>query len=418
MEKENKCLEYKESSTKNYLKTVSAFANYRTGRIVFGVTDDYKINPIWNSKFFKEDVENQINDSIKPQPEYSLSDNDDRTVTLTVYKGQNPPYLYHGKAYKRNDTSTIECDSLELRRLVLIGKGIDYEELASKEQNLSFTLLEKKLKETMRLQEFSLDTLRTLELYKDESGYNNAAMLLSDENGGPGLDIAVFGENENLIKERYTFAGMSLIAQYFSAIEVFERYYSYEVIEGALRKRKVLLPEEAFREAIANAIIHRSYDVKGNAKISMFPDHILVCSPGGLPYGISEEQYIDGDFSVLRNPIIAHVFHRLRIVEAFATGIGRIKSLYANSYSRPSFAIKEDSVGVALPLLKKEADLSPNERMILSKMHVDDAYSRAELERLMPLGKASMIRAINGLLEKGVLVKKGRSSKTFYIREK
>ena len=306
---------------------------------------------------------------------------------------------------------------MKTRRIFFIG-CVDYEELSSKEQNLSFTLLEKKLKETMKLQEFSLDTLRTLELYKDESGYNNAAMLLSDENGGPGLDIAVFGENENIIKERYTFAGMSLIAQYFSAIEVFERYYSYEVIEGALRKRKALLPEEAFREVIANAIIHRSYDVKGNTKISMFPDHILVCSPGGLPYGISEEQYIDGDFSVLRNPIIAHVFHRLGIVEAFATGIGRIKSLYANSYSRPSFTIKEDSVGVALPLLKKEADLSPNERMILSKMHVDDAYSRAELERLLPLGKASMIRAINGLLEKGVLVKKGRSSKTFYIREK
>lgn len=418
MEKENRCLEYKESSTKNYLKTVSAFANYRTGRIIFGVTDNYRINPVWNTKVFKEDVENQINDSIKPQPEYALSDNDDRTVTLTVYKGQNPPYLYHGKAYKRNDTSTIECDSLELRRLVLLGKGVDYEELASPEQNLTFSLLGKSLKASMKLESFSLDTLKTLELYDDETGYNNAAMLLADANVGPGLDIAVFGENENIIKERYTFAGRSLIEQYFSAIEVFERYYSYEVIEGALRKRKILVPEEAFREAVANSIIHRSYDVKGNTKISMYPDRIYVCSPGGLPYGISEEQYIDGDFSVLRNPIIANVFHRLGIVEAFATGINRIKSLYKESYSRPGFVLKEDSVGVSLPLLKEEADLNENERAVLAKMDKDNAYTRLELEGLVRLGKASLIRTINGLLDKGVLSKNGRSSKTFYVREK
>ncbi len=418
MEKENRCLEYKEDSTKSYLKTVSAFANYRAGRIVFGVSDDYSIVPIADKKAFRESVENQINDSIKPQPNYAFFDNDDGTITLSVSKGMNPPYLYHGKAFKRNDTSTIECDDFELRALILLGKGLDYEELASQEQNLSFSLLEQKLKESMGLQSFSLDTLKTLELYGPDGGFNNAAYLLSDKNKGQGIDIAVFGDSENIIKERYTFEGESIIRQYFSAIEVFERYYSYEEIKGALRERRVLIPEEAFREAVANSIVHRRYDVRGNTKISMYPDRILICSPGGLPYGISEEQYIDGDFSVLRNPIIANVFHRLGIIEKFATGINRIKSHYAKSYSKPSFFLKENSVGVLLPLLKAELELNENERKIVESTEKGKAYSRAELERLANLGKSSMVRAINNLLEKGVLIKKGRSSKTVYIREK
>ncbi|MCC8455739.1 AAA family ATPase, partial [Streptomyces rochei] len=46
-------------------------------------------------------VENKINDSIQPHPDYNL-EIDDKTnvVTLTVKQGDNPPYLYKAKAYK------------------------------------------------------------------------------------------------------------------------------------------------------------------------------------------------------------------------------------------------------------------------------------------------------------------------------
>ncbi len=418
MEKESNCLEYKETVTKSYLKTVSAFSNYRDGKIVFGVTDDYKIKPITDIKAFEEDIENQINDSIKPQPDYGFLENGDGTVSLIVYKGQNQPYLYNGKAYKRNDTSTIECDNLELRRLVLVGKCIDFDSLPCQQQNLSFSLLEEQLKSRIGLKNFSSDTLKTLELYSDEAGYNNAAYLLSDANTMPGIDVAVFGDNENVIKERYTLSGVSLIKQYFYSMNVFQRYYSYEVIEGALRQKKVLLPEEAFREAIANSLVHREYDVRANTKVSMHPDSIVITSPGGLPYGISEEQYLDGDFSVLRNPIVANVFHRLGIVEAFATGIKRIKSLYRDSFSQPSFIIKADSITVILPLLKESLDLSENEALLLNKMDKGVIYSRNLLETLSSLGKATLIRALNGLIGKGLITKKGKASNTVYLREK
>ena len=71
--RESRTLEYKESITNTFLKTVSAFANYGSGEIVFGITDDGRIIGIPNPKSACLDIENRINDSIDPVPEYTLS---------------------------------------------------------------------------------------------------------------------------------------------------------------------------------------------------------------------------------------------------------------------------------------------------------------------------------------------------------
>lgn len=55
----------------------------------------------------------------------------------------NKPYLYKGKAYKRNDTSTVEVDKIELNRLTLSGLNQYYEGLKAKNQNLEFNILKK-----------------------------------------------------------------------------------------------------------------------------------------------------------------------------------------------------------------------------------------------------------------------------------
>ena len=109
------------------------------------------------------DIENKINDSITPQPDYTLEiQNNDQTIKLTVKSGLQKPYLYKSKAYKRNDTATIEVDTLEFSRLVLDGKNIRFEELPCKDQELSFEILHRKLKETVRIENFDKDTLKTL----------------------------------------------------------------------------------------------------------------------------------------------------------------------------------------------------------------------------------------------------------------
>ena len=118
--KESRTLEYKEDISNSFLKTVSAYSNYDGGKIIFGIRDDGTIKGIADVRQACLDIENKINDSIDPVPEYSLQINEkNSTVVLEVQEGAFKPYLYKGKAYKRNDTSTIETERLELSRLIL-----------------------------------------------------------------------------------------------------------------------------------------------------------------------------------------------------------------------------------------------------------------------------------------------------------
>ena len=83
-QKENKNLEYKKEVSKTYLKTVSAFANYNDGEIIFGITDDFNVVGIDNPIEACLNIENQINDSIKPKPDYSLKINDDKEPIYSI----------------------------------------------------------------------------------------------------------------------------------------------------------------------------------------------------------------------------------------------------------------------------------------------------------------------------------------------
>ena len=256
--RETRILEFKETITNTFLETVSAFSNYDGGEILFGVDDDGNIKGLSNVKQACLDIENKINDSISPQPNYTLEiQNSDQTIKLNVKSGLQKPYLYKSKAYKRNDTSTIEIDTLEFSRLVLEGKNIRFEELPCKDQKLSFEILQSKLKEKIQIETFNRDTLKTLNLYDDVNGFNNAAGLLADKNHFPGIDIVKFGENISVIQKRITFENTSVLDIYEKALSVFRDYYQYEVIQGADRKMVEKIPEVAFREAIANALIHR-----------------------------------------------------------------------------------------------------------------------------------------------------------------
>ena len=414
--RETRTLEFKETITNTFLKTVSAFSNYDGGTIFFGVDDDGNIKGLPDVKQACLDIENKINDSITPQPDYTLEvQNNDQTIKLTVKSGLQKPYLYKSKAYKRNDTATIEVDTLEFSRLVLDGKNIRFEELPCKDQELSFEILHRKLKETVRIENFDKDTLKTLNLYDDVNGFNNAAGLLADKNHFPGIDIVKFGENISIIQKRSTFENISVLEVYEKALEVFRDYYQYEVIQGADRKKMEKVPEAAFREAIANALIHRVWDVNSQIRVSMFDDRIEIVSPGGLPSGITEEEYLSGKLSVLRNRNLANVFYRLGFVEIFGTGITRIKQLYAESLIKPDFEVSENAIEIVLPIFEKNADLTEDEIVIYKLLSKTMLKPISEVAPYVPFGKSKTIKLLKEMCQKGVIAVEGKGKGTKYI---
>lgn len=414
--RETRTIEFKETITNTFLKTVSAFSNYDGGKILFGIDDDGNIKGLADVKQSCLDIENKINDSISPGPDYTLEiQNNDKTITLTVKSGAQKPYLYKSKAYKRNDTATIEADTLELSRLILEGQNIRFEELPCKDQNLSFESLCRKLKESIQIETFNQDTLRTLNLYDSVNGYNNAAGLLADKNHFSGIDIVKFGENINIIQKRATFENISLLDAYEKSLDVFRDYYEYEEIQGADRKRIEKIPEAAYREAVANALIHRVWDVESQIRVLMFNDRIEIISPGGLPSGITEEEYLSGKISVLRNRNLANVFYRLGFVEIFGTGIIRIKQLYEEGLKKPDFEVSKNTIKIMLPVFEKNLNLTEDEKTIYKVLSRTMLKSISEIAPYVPFGKSKTTQLLKDMGQKGIIKVEGRGRGTKYI---
>ena len=224
-----------------------------------------------------------------------------------------------------------------------------------------------------------------------------------------------FGENISIIQKRATFENISVLDAYDKSLNVFRDYYQYEEIQGADRKRIEKIPEAAFREAIANALIHRVWDVESQIRVLMFADRVEIVSPGGLPSGITEEEYLSGKISVLRNRNLANVFYRLGFVEIFGTGITRIKQLYEEGLKKPDFEVSENTIKIVLPVFENNLNLTEDEKMIYKILSKTMLKSISEIAPLVPFGKSKTTQLLNDMGQKGVIKVEGRGRGTKYI---
>ncbi len=210
-----------------------------------------------------------------------------------------------------------------------------------------------------------------------------------------------FGENISVIHKRATFDNISILAAYEKVSEVFKDYYQYEEIQGDERKKTEKIPETAFREAIANALIHRAWDVESQIKVSMFDDRIEIISPGKL--------------SVLRNRNLANVFYRLGFVEIFGTGITRIKQLYEEGLKQPDFEVSENTIKIVLPVFEKNLNLTEDERKIYKILSKTMLKSISEIAPYAPFGKSKTTQLLKEMGKKGVVKIEGRGRGTKYV---
>ena len=415
--KEHRQLEYKQEMTDNFLKTVSAFANYDGGDIVFGVSDSGEITGIKDLDILCLTIENKINDTISPKPDFRIDTEPQKgIIKLHVSGGSHTPYYFRKRAYKRNDTSTIEVDDIELNRLILKGEHLSFEELRSPLQNLTFVYLEKRLMEEAGIQRLNVDILKTLSLYNDETGYNKAALILSDQNNLNGVDIARFGESMSIFLDREIAEGCSVLEAFDKTIEMFEKYYSYEEVTGSKREKFYVIPLEAFREALANAIVHRTWDVEARIRVSMFADRVEIASPGGLPYGLSRDEYLNGQVSIFRNPVLSNVFFRLNVIETFGTGIIKIKQAYEGLERKPLFNLYENSITVILPTQHMTVALTTDEESILDYLSGGRLASSSEIANANDFSKSKTIKLLKSMIEKSVVSIEGIGRGTKYRR--
>lgn len=295
-----------------------------------------------------------------------------------------------------------------------IVKKINYESLQSNNQELTFHYLENRLKEHLHIETFNQDILILLNLFSKKEGYNNAANILSDTNSFPGIDIAVFGNSIDIIKKRITLQNSSILEIYDRVIEIYRDYYQYEKIDGSYRKKIQIIPEKAFRESVANAIIHRAWDLPSSIRIAMFENKIEITSPGGLMSGITKDEYISGKISLLRNPILSNIFFRLDIVEIFGTGILRIMQAYENSLKKPIFNVNANTIQIVLPVYGIDYNLENDEKLLYEVLNNAMPLSISDILNHVPYSRSKAKVLLKKLVNEGIVKVVGTGKGTKY----
>lgn len=417
---ESKEVEFKREYSKTLLKTVSAYANYNDGLIVIGINDSGSAVGVSDVSYLKEQIENAINDTVLPNPYFEIETDifDGKTVlVIKVYKSENTPYTYLGKAYKRIVITTREVDMYEYNELVLNGKNLTYDEIPINDDELDLSVFNNRLRKVIGISEVDKNVLASLGLYKNGK-YNIAAKLLSDNNNIGKITLLRYHEDVEFIKDRIDLENMSILTQFDKCIDFYFKHVNkQEIIDGAYRKTIEEIPLVAYREAIANAICHRDYNKQSDVKVEIFDERIEITSPGGLPAGISYDDFIDGRISVPRNKVIAEIFYRLKLIEKIATGIRRIKSYYKEYDSKPEFQITANSVRVVLPnvLYKAEISLPEKEQEIIDLLNDEEFLAAREISTALGVKKTQTSKYLGDLLSKGLIIKIGNGRNVKYM---
>jgi ATP-dependent DNA helicase RecG len=86
-------------------------------------------------------------------------------------------------------------------------------------------------------------------------------------------------------------------------------------------------PKEAIREAVVNAVCHRTYDDTGNVQVRIFDDRLEIWNPGSLPENMTVEMLRKAHRSKPRNELIARCFYLIKYIEQWGTGTNRMIKL-------------------------------------------------------------------------------------------
>lgn len=204
-----------------------------------------------------------------------------------------------------------------------------------------------------------------------------------------------------------------------------------ELMIGIWRVAVPDYPPAAFREALANALIHRDYTRLGAVHIQWRADELEISSPGGFPEGVRLDNLLV-TAPRPRNPLLADAVKRAGIVERTARGIDTIfYEQLRNGRPAPSYArSNESSVIVVLPggqanldfvrLLADESragrELALDDLLILNALWQDRRLTTEEAARLTQKPEPDSRAALNRLVEMGLVESRGeKKGRTWHL---
>jgi len=204
-----------------------------------------------------------------------------------------------------------------------------------------------------------------------------------------------------------------------------------EILVGMVRVAVPDYPPAAFREALANALIHRDYTRLGAVHVQRHDDRLEISNPGGFPDGVRLDNLLV-TAPRPRNPLLADAFKRAGIVERTARGIDTVfYEQLRNGRPAPSYdRSNESSVVVVLPggqanldfvRLVVEEDragrkLGLDELLLLNALWQDRRLNTEEAACLIQKPESEVRVVLNRLVEVGLVEPRGeRKGRTWHL---
>ena len=306
---ETENIEFKAQFTEEIYKEVIAFANTDGGVVFVGIDNDGNAVGLTDVDQEYTRITNGIRDAIVPDVtmfvRFLIQDN--KVVRIAVSEGTNKPYYLKGKGlkpsgvYVRQGTSSVPASSEQIRWMIKESDGDVFEEMRSMEQDLSFEAAANAFKKYGV--PFGKEKYRALGItQKNDDLFTNLALIISDQCAHT-TKVAVFGDDANTtFKDNKEFGGsiFTQLEDTFDYLMLCNR--TTASFKGLERIEKQDYPEEALREALLNAIVHRDYSYSGSIIINVNDGRIEFISIGGLlPGPVS--------YTHLTLPTILSVFH-------------------------------------------------------------------------------------------------------------
>lgn len=404
--------EYKSDFSDGITKTVVAFSNTDGGTIFVGVDDQGKTIGLADADKTALRCVQSIRDDVRPDVSATtdvdtIRKDDMDIVRISVSEGSEKPYYLRAKGlrsegvYVRRGPSSVTSTEQQFNKMIRWTRSVSHESLLSMNQSLTFTYAENVFaKAGLHFDDIHKNILGI----KTDSGYTNLGFLISDQCDYQ-IKAAVFSDERKMgFIDRLEITG-SLLKQFDDVMSFIRKHstVSSEIV-GIRRIDHPEFPEEAVREIVLNAIMHRDYNSVGNTLVSICSDSLEIASPGSLVEDISETDLMKGA-SYPRNRKLSELFYRLGLVEAYGTGIPRVLGVYSNSAKKPRFDIGGSIFRVTLYSMNDDGSFDIEEKR----------FTRGDIEKKYCISKSKATMMINQMISEGKVIKKGVGKSTYYL---
>lgn len=412
------------------MKTVCAMLNGSGGHVLIGVNDDGTIRGQQVADSTRRDIAREIgkidpqivlepevvplqHDADKEQESNKQGGNkqqgNERAVIVLSVPGDRPgPYAYDGRPYIRQDATTVRMDAAEHQRRILenqdprrrweshVAEGYSIEDLDPSEitRTIEASIQRGRMDEPGTRDPAAL--LRGLGLLRDGKIVNAAVVLFGTRDmflpdypqcllrmaRFRGTTKSEFEDNRQVRANAFTlFKQAQRFLRDHLPIASRVRPDQFE------REDTPLYPMEALREAVANALCHRDYGLRGSSiGIAVFDDRLEITNTGTLPPGITIDELSRPHASQLRNDLIADVFYRRGIIEQWGRGTLKMIELTEQAgLVPPQFEERGGEIVVRfqpvhyVPPTRVEHDLSDLQQSILKVLATEGEVSLSDI---------------------------------------